>query len=346
VDFRERHFGRIASQVGESETVDCDVGALVRRLILFEDCTVESIMLKEIPDLVRIFGFDGVLTLIESPNIQIVCDALTAGQVGQTATLKSADRRGGTLPLGSYRIVTISIGDRKDYIHPSLQAVHDSPDLGWRQIQKLKRELASRVIEYPRSVLPTALDQFKRELISGSPASLAAAIGWKLRTDLEMEVGLGLRIDVDELENEGDYRLRTNLSQEFGLGEEDAHKIVEQALLDVAGLEQRFGLMKEFAALTGFQDHEVALFEAKLSFMAAQLDPGAQEARFDRVVTIAGLPALTDLEHLVRIDVDRLLALREDSECREFRQWARTISSETDEEINEHFASLRERLSS
>ena len=109
MDIRERHFGRIAVQEADPEHVVVDVGALVRRLILFEQCTVESIALKEVPALIQVFGADGLLKLIDSGAVRIVCDAMTAGQIGQTADLKSTIARGGPLPLGSYRLVSVGI---------------------------------------------------------------------------------------------------------------------------------------------------------------------------------------------------------------------------------------------
>ena len=109
MDIRERHFGRIATEDGDADQVVVDVGALIRRLILFEQCTIESILLKEVPALIAVFGAEVLLKLVDSEVVRIVCDAMTAGQVGQLAALKITKDRGGPLPLGSYRLASVRL---------------------------------------------------------------------------------------------------------------------------------------------------------------------------------------------------------------------------------------------
>jgi hypothetical protein len=61
VELRERHIGSIATWSGhDGSRVTVDAGALVRRLLLFEHCTLESDYLVEIPRLVSVFGFKGL----------------------------------------------------------------------------------------------------------------------------------------------------------------------------------------------------------------------------------------------------------------------------------------------
>lgn len=343
-DLRERHLGPIATTVPGTELVATDVGALVRRLILFEHCTIESNQLKEIPRLIDVFGFEGVMTLLRSPDVSLVCDAQTTGQVGQTAILKSAMQRGGPLPLGSYRFVQVTMADRADYLHRALQSVHDATGLTKRQIQKLKRELAKKAIEYPQMAGQVAVDQLYRDLRERSPM-VVASLRWKLRVEHGIEDATDVSFEFEDLTNDGDCRVRTNIATLYGLDETTTHKLVETALLGAAGLNHRLELMRRFEALTGFQDEEVQLFASKVQFLADQLDPNSQEERFERVVSIAGLPSLDEI-HQQRIDVDRLMALRADRECRELRQWLRTISGESEAEIEARFQSIRERAAS
>src|ERR1035437_5333187 len=100
MDIRERHFGRITTGASESGQLIVDVDVFIRRLLLFEHCITETDMLKEIPSLISVFGAKGFLALLESGAIRVVCDAMTAGQAGQTEGLKSTIRRGGSLSPG------------------------------------------------------------------------------------------------------------------------------------------------------------------------------------------------------------------------------------------------------
>jgi hypothetical protein len=135
----------------------------------------------------------------------------------------------------------------------------------------------------------------------------------------------------------------TNLPSAFGLDEDEAHKLVERALLGVAGLEQRLELVRSFEAVTGLQSAQVALLEERLDFLWSQLEPNAQQGRLERVVDIAGLPSLKNLPEGTQLDVERLLAIRSSSECHALRRWLREIDRETNEEIAERFRSIRER---
>lgn len=72
----------------------------------------------EIPRLCDVFGFGGLMELLESGALSIVCDYLSMGNVGQTGGLKITRVRGRTFPLSSYRIVPVSIPERLDSGEP------------------------------------------------------------------------------------------------------------------------------------------------------------------------------------------------------------------------------------
>ncbi len=340
---RERHFGPIATPVDGSESVDCDVGSLVRRLILFEECTIESILLREVPALVEVFGYDGLRSLLESPDVHVICDVMTPAQTGQFAFEDGVSAHHAANPDSLFRFASVAAAELKDYRHEALQIVDRTPGLTFKQMKWLRRELGTRALDYPREAGQSAVNQTKHDLTTDS-ASIRTAISWNLKSIHGIDVGLSCRIDVEEVGDQGSFRIDSNVSEVTGLSSEAAHKVVESSVLGVAGLNQRLELMKSFGALTGFQDSEVPLFEEKMDFFVRELDPGDQEARFDRVVRLAGLPSLDGLEPGVTIDVERLLALRNDRECRDFREFLRNVSGESDEEIQERFVSIHEDL--
>ena len=76
--------------------------------------------------------------------------------------------------------------------------------------------------------------------------------------------------------------------------------------------------MKVYNALSGLREGEFHVLGKKLDFLASQISPETQEARFDRVVRIEGLPNWA-VGSEGRVDLERLLRVRESSECVEFR---------------------------
>jgi len=149
-----------------------------------------------------------------------------------------------------------------------------------------------------------------------------------------------LKIQTHQLD-ETDFAVETNLYELIGLRHVDQDPIIERALLAVGGLERRIEDMATYTALTGFHQDELPLFQGKLAFLTAQLTPEAQERSFNRVRAIAGLP---DVTPNTRVDIHRLLEIRESDECLAFRQWLHGIDEATDDEIANHVASLQVRI--
>lgn len=344
MDIRERHIGGISNRIDDGPSVEVDVGLLIRRLLLFEHCTLESDLLMEIPHLARVFGVDGLKTLLEANCFSIICDALQMGSIGQNEILKITAKRGGPLPLSSYRIVPITIADRAQYIHNALQIVHQLPGTNLKQQIKLKSKIVSKLGAYPSDLPPSLGESFKSDVYTRPNQFIRPALEVVLKEKKGIELPQDVDLYVDDLGNDGDFRVRTNLGDRIHLSDEESHILVQNALLGAAGLEVRLGIMRTYSSLSGFRESEFPIFEHRVNWLADQLDPSVQEKRFERIVAIAGLPGLECLPDGQRIDIERLLDLRNSDECRDFRKWLRDIDSETDREIEERFASVRERL--
>lgn len=321
-----------------------DVGALVRRLILFDHCVLESSLLREMPSLLEVFGYDGVMRLLDEPGFQIISDAMTAGSVGQNSIVRTTRERGGVLPLFAYNITTVSHVEPDEPFGGSLKHV-EGPGTSHAQRKRLKQRLASKLMLYPPGAGSAGIVDYAQKL-ENAPEALMPILRHVVGLKLGTETTSGLRLEIEKLEFSGDYAVRTNLSTDFGMDSVDAHRLVERALLGMAGLHQRIRLMESLDAVTGFRDQEMPMFSAHLDFLMAQVDPRVHEATFDRVVQIVGLPLLGPLSPGVTINVDKLLDLRNDPECAELRAWLRTVTTASDAEIEEQFRSVREKLAS
>jgi len=99
VDVRERHFGSIIGPGPDAGVAD--VGALLRRLLLFEDCTLQSLRLRELRPMLDVFGYDGVRALLKSPDFHVLYDARTFGSI-------PAELAGGQpIPPGIFRLAAM-----------------------------------------------------------------------------------------------------------------------------------------------------------------------------------------------------------------------------------------------
>ena len=125
------------------------------------------------------------------------------------------------------------------------------------------------------------------------------------------------------------------------LGSGDIHNAIKVALLGVSGLTQRIGEMKYCAALSGFTEADLPLFRTKFDSLADALGTEKQEARLQRVISISGLPDMTPNQ---RIDMQRLLQVRNEPEALEFRAWLADTDNLSDSEIRDRVTSLNAKI--
>jgi hypothetical protein len=270
VSTRDHHIGTISRRIGDTEDIEVDVGALVRRLILFEHCTLESDLLREVPYLIRVFGAGGFKDLVESKSLSIVCDFLTMGSIGQHPTLQATIERGGPLPLGSYRIVPLLGAERKKYLHKALQSVHDSGGMDLKEQIKLKSQLVPLLGKYPAEISVNSRASFLKA-VGRSDSVVHRALEMVFYEAKAAQLPNGIHIQMEDLGNNGNFRVSTNLAERTGLSREETHKIMERALLGVAGLEQRLQIMKSFDSLSGFRSNEIPLFEERVAWIGKEL---------------------------------------------------------------------------
>lgn len=138
------------------------------------------------------------------------------------------------------------------------------------------------------------------------------------------------------------FQIKTPLGS-FGFSPEKEHLLLRDSLVAVATLEQRLADMGAYSAITGFLDVEAPLLFGRLCGVVAPLNPNLVEHQFVRVIEIAGVP---DFKPGQRVDVDKLLKVRESPDCREFREWIAGLEKVSDSEIHEMVSSIRNKMSS
>lgn len=191
----------------------------------------------------------------------------------------------------------------------------------------------------PQEFSKIVFESFYGDLRS-NPGVVKSAVGVELR-----RLGVKpkkLAITISEVDPE-DFQVESNLGSEYGLSQKKAHEIVEKSLLAISGLNQRIAEMITHSALSGIADADFSLMDGKLGFLAGMVGKqGNAEHRFERVVTLAGIPTPTFGE--VRVDAEKLLKLRESDECRAFRDWLSQTDAMSDKEVQTRLAGLSSRV--
>src|SRR5436309_2577430 len=110
-------------------SVRLDVESLVRRLLLFDTYILYSVRLKEIPDLVRRFGYEGALALLGSGAVEIRCEC-SQFMEGQLSTPP--------YPPLTFQFHVIEAHDRNQYLIYNLSEVNRTPGPSSRQSMPLR----------------------------------------------------------------------------------------------------------------------------------------------------------------------------------------------------------------
>jgi hypothetical protein len=333
MNVRQTVLGEVAVRSG-ARLSGVDVGSLVRRLILFDRVIIKSFGLREMPVLVRAFGKDEFGELIRLGLLKFSCE--------YTFLILDVSRNGVRhVPLEHFSFGKAE-GERDKVLRKELISLQSISGLKNRERAALEETIWGSLVRPPQSFGDDLLAQLDGDLRSNTPA-LRLAVLDRLRARLGVhELPAEVRIEVEETAHRI-FHVKNDLAASYGFSQQEVHDILHQAVAAVSNLGHRLTEMQAYCAITGFLDSEAPLLFGKFSGLIAPLNPEAAEKQFERVIELAGLP---DFNPGQKVDVQKLLKIRDSSECREFREWLSKLDNTSDAEIKEMVASLRSKVAS
>jgi hypothetical protein len=344
MELRDRLLTEISVVDDDRNLTQVDVGALVRRLLLFEELILYSPGMRDLPALITAFGSDGLIQLIDSQALAVRIEAWTMGEWGDLGVPADEPNRK-PLPLNTYAISSVMHSnrekDKEKLIHEALGEIRGMTTIGPRSSQRLRRALVGALVP-----IPEGAGQLTHESLPNAFIENVGLVHRATQVALERKLGaaagnIDFSLQVEQLANKA-FAVKTDISQRFSLSPEKTDGVVQDGLLAVAEINRKFEEMVAFNATMGFKPNEREFLSDKLIFLLKQIESDAQEERFARVLELVGLPDPEVAEGA--IDVDRLLEIRQTDELREFRQWIRTFDSASDEEIADRVRLVRERV--
>jgi hypothetical protein len=316
-----------------------DVAAFVRRLLLFDHYVLQSNGLKELEKLVAVFGVSGTLAILESGAVSIQLEPVTIGQTGQT-DLQIRRERGGLLPLCSLGLASLTIANPQEHIEKAIHNATAALQFSSRERSQLRKAIRARIRRVSMQIGPKTLEQTQADLLQHHgliERAVARVVSEKLVLKIVPDE---LMLRVEHLGG-NDYQFATNMEKLFGFNMSVQHRVLEQALLAVAGLNKRFAEMESSQSLALFSTQDDWLVDGKIKYLLELVGARQNEGQFIRALAIAGLPEVPDG---VPIDASRLLAIRASDECRSFRKWLRAAAQASDQEIADAYHPYRDRV--
>jgi hypothetical protein len=142
------------------------------------------------------------------------------------------------------------------------------------------------------------------------------------------------------------FAVETNIDKMFALSTQQTHETIGSGLMALGRVNYRLEVMHRVNALTGFDNDDLAIWQGKLGsvFEQARRREYAAEAtseRLTRVLELKGFPALGQALSKGRIDIARLLEVRNDPKIDDFRRWLTKVHDVPDEELTARLNNLR-----
>jgi hypothetical protein len=324
----DKLLARIAIQGEGNRVVAIDSPALVSRLLLFQTYILQSIQLDELPFLTRLFGEHGLIHLFEAGALRVLFESYTIGQLGQARAELNLTGNTKRLPFGFYSFSPIRLHEQDKIAQQKLDALSEP----------LARAVRTNLVRMPDEFSATVFDGFYSDIRRNSPL-VENSIKYRLQL-----LGINpkkLKIQITEVEPE-DFRAESNLKSEYCLSDQNAHRIVETALLAVGDLNLRFAEMSTYGALSGIRDEDRPLLAGKLEAVADLVDSADHQHRFSRVAHVAGLDTVA--AGRTEVDAEKLIKVRDSDECRAFRDWLRGTDSRSDAELKKRLAGLNSKV--
>jgi hypothetical protein len=320
MDQRERVLLPIIGGTGEEP--EFDLASLLLHTLLFEQVVLSCHRFLEINAIARAFGTGTTRDLLDAGIVVLDC------QADAIATVNRSD------DIVELRHVLSADFDADTSRYLSeLRAPNGTP----KELQKLKRsvlgawkkpatseEWREEVSRWGLRTVQETVDELDndRRVVGCAVAAALALEGLPGRAE-------GPRVEVVNRDR-GLVRIGFNQSD---LDAQEHQRVTARAVRITSRLTGFFLDMQRHTAVTGMPDDSAELLDAKLATILAISAPDQQLENFRRVVNIKGLPDFEAHVHEKKLDVDKLLQVRETAECREFRQWLRGSTEVTHDDI-------------
>jgi hypothetical protein len=305
-------------------------------LILFDRVVVKSFRLRELPLLVRAFGKTGIRELLATGVLKLSCEF--------TSVITDIHRNGvRSEPPEHFSFGIVTAADRDRDLRKELLRLQSVTGLKNDERSAIEQAVWSSLVRPPETFGTDLLRQVDIDLRTNSPA-LRAGILDQLSA-VSRQFGMAscpLEIQVDE-PRERVFHIKTGITRDFGLPPEETHLLLQRSVTGVVNLNHRLAEMQAYSALRGFLESEAPLLFGKLAGIISVQNPTPAEEQFKRVIEVAEVP---DFKPGRKIDVERLMKIRDSAECRDFRRWLSTAEEISDDEIRALAGGMRNKLAS
>lgn len=337
----ERFMAGFALQKSNNDVYDVDLLGFVQRLLLFDHCIIPTIWLKDLEMLMRSVKPSDLAALIQSGAMSFYIDSATAAEMGQARAGLNLSGNITRLQDNEFHFVTLRGKDDYSKVRESISQLACAEGVHVSDARAVADLVDENLLE-PRGLEITAdaFHGFYADLRSVDVSLVERLIGGRLRS-----LGIkpkGLEVRIEEFVPE-DFRVHSNLSK-FGLFSKKAREVTLGAFMDLIAVHSRLAHMRDLGCLIGMNPKDQQPWEIKVESLVRMFEKEHErERQFTRVITLAGIGESNLIEGK-KIDLRKLIRLRESEDLTLFRAWLKDTDNKSDEEIRDRLNSLRGRI--
>lgn len=317
-----RLIGSVSTRIIDKEidTIQINWNNFFHNVLFSDHYILDSIRLREIPMLVKQFGYWQVRDLLKSEAISLRCEAYNTG----IFNLNSSN-------LFQYNLLGFDSDNTEDYLQGCLGETGFQNDLNDYMPPAEKIELMDLVHEKllgpPSAPLIPILRTLKEE-ITNNQATLKYLIKKQLLVTTGRTVPFEhLKIST-KFESEN-YFVNNNLEC-LGIHPKIAHQILGKCLLALSRQHLCLHKMEIDNAIACYREDEQPFLLKSIKYFEQQINPNTQTEAFQRIVRLAELPQLNCIE---KLNISKLLEVRNSPEMLTFKKWMSKAQDYSDDEI-------------
>lgn len=306
--------------------VGYDLGAVLRRLLLFDSFTIDYGNFAVVADLVDALGVDVVHELLSEGRLALSLQDCWVGP----------GRREWQGPLEFN--LTLSGGMHGGRRVEALDHLRQRLDLAERSWSRLEEAVLS-AIKTPVGADPI-LGSYRlyTEARDATAADLAHPPGLfdrVVRTILTYDLDVGERADLpfrlDWSCDSGEVIVDTDIGARYGLPKRHVDDLLWRALIALCTLNIRLAQAAAYRRMVSFGYRDTSLVAAKYRLLLQDVDPDIMESSFHRVIDIACLPTIK--HDASNVDGATFLRVCRSRGADEFRTWLRGLPERDDDDI-------------
>jgi hypothetical protein len=307
------------------EVVGCDLGAVLRRLLLFESFTVDYGRFTVVADLVDAMGVDFVHELLTEGRLALTLQDCWVGP----------GRREWQGPLQFVISTSSDFGGRRACALDKLRQHLDLPERSWSRLEEavqgaVRTPIGADPIRGSYALYSDAYDASMSDLRHPSQ-TFERVVRTVLSHDLNVRADAAVPFRLEWWCDYGEVTFETDIGRRYGLDERLVDDLLWRSLAALTTLNIRLAQAAAFRRMVSFSYRDTSLVAAKYRSLLQDVDPEIMEGSFQRVIDIACLPAIN--HNASNVDGPTFLRVCRSRETDNFRRWLREIPERRDDDI-------------